>query len=275
VPVRTGRAGEVRVTTDRRGSARATTENVFAMTLSPPASLFEGGVTRVALTVDGDRVALSPGAENHIVRRDGHWIVGAAAAVGGGGPIREVFDSPMVFVIGTGDPSLTRVHERVARSWAHRPGVPMRYPVVTDDGLTDAMRDGRTLVLIGTPRTNRALARVADRLPVRFDGDDIVIGPRRLHGDDLGVAFAAPDPDHPARTLLVIAGNSAAAMLRSNALPDLLPSYVAWDASVAPARGRILLGPRARVLAAGFFDASGAPLDVDADPVATDPAAPD
>lgn len=268
VPARTGRAAEVSVSVDRRGAARATTQGALALTLTPPQSLVAQGVTRIALTIDGDRVELTPGAANHLTRRDGRWRLGDGPSVGGGGPIREVFDAPMVFVTGTADPSLARVHERVARSWARRPGVPMRYPVITDEGITDAMADGRTLVLIGTPRTNRVLARVADRLPVRFEGDEIVVGRRRFRGPDVGAVFTAPDPDHPARTLLVIAGTSARALLRSNSLPDLVPSYVVYDEALAPARGRILLGPRARVLAAGFFDAAGNPMDADTDPVA-------
>lgn len=267
-PARTGRPAEVSVRVDRRGAAQASTQGVLALTLTPPQSLVAQGVTTIALAIDGDRVALTPGAANRLVRRDGHWSLGDAPAVGGGGPIRELFDAPMVFVTGTADPAMSRVHERVARSWARRPGVPMRYPVVTDEALTDAMSEGRTLVLVGTPRTNRALARVADRLPIRFEGEEIVVGTRRFRGPDVGVVFSAPDPDRPERTLLVIAGGSPRALLRTNSLPDLLPGYVVYDEGVAPARGRILLGPRARVLAAGFFDAAGRPMGSDRDPVA-------
>lgn len=265
-PARTGRPAEVSVSIDRRGAARATTTNVLALTLSPPRSLVAQGVSRVALDVDGDTVSLVPGADNHLTRASGHWTLGDPPAIGGGGPIREVFIGPMLFVVGTADPALTRLHERVARHWAHRPGVPMRYPVVTDEALTDAMAEGRTLVLIGTARSNRALARVADRLPIRLDDQgDVLVGARRIRGSDLGAVFTAPDPDRPARTLLVITGNSPRALLRAHSLPDLIPGYVVYDEGLAPARGRILLGPRARVLAAGFFDALGRPMDPDTD----------
>ncbi|MFO0625743.1 MAG: hypothetical protein U0325_09020 [Polyangiales bacterium] len=199
----------------------------------------------------------------------------ARLPVPAGGLVRARSDTPMVFVVGTADPALTRVHERVARAWARRPGVPLAYPVVTDDALTEAMAEGRTLVLVGTPRTNRVLARLADRLPVRFEGDDILVGGRRHTGDDLGVVFATAHPDHPDRAILVIAGNSARAMVRSLSLPDLIPAYTVFDERVAPARGRVLLGGLARVRAAGFFDVMGRPLPDDQDPVQTLSAADD
>lgn len=268
--VRAGVAGEVRLTASRDGIVRGTTEGVYALTLAPPRSLFARAPERVSLTLDGDRVELRTEVANHLARVDGHWqLQPTRRVVPAGGPVREVFDTPMVFVVGTADPALTRVHERVARAWAHRSGVPLAYPVVTDAALTDAMAEGRTLVLVGTPRTNRVLARFADRLPVRFEGDDLLVGTRRHTGADLGVVFATHHPDHPERAVLVIAGNSPAALYRSLSLPDLIPAYTVFDERVAPARGRVLLGGLARVRAAGFFDAQGRPLPNDQDPVQT------
>lgn len=270
VALRAGRAGEVRLTASREGVVRGTTEGVFALTLAPPRAIFSRAPERVALVLDGDRVELRTDAENHLAREGGHWrLRPTREVVPAGGPVREVFDTPMVFVVGTADPALTRVHERVARAWAHRPGVPLAYPVVTDDALTDAMAAGRTLVLVGTPRSNRVLARLAERLPVRFEGADVLVGTRRHTGPDLGVVFAAPHPDHPAQAVLVIAGNTPAALYRSLSLPDLIPAYAVFDERVAPARGRVLLGGLARVRAAGFFDAQGRPLPNDQDPVQT------
>lgn len=266
VPVRAGIAGEVQVTA-QRGALQGTTQNVLALTLSPPRSLLARGADHATITLDGDTLRLRPGQDNHLVRRDGRWTnADARPTLPAGGPIRELFDSPMVFVVGTADPAMTRVNERVARHWAHRPGVPLAYPVVTDEALTESMAEGRTLVFVGTPSTNRALARIADRLPVRFDGDDVLVGGTRHRGAELGAVFSTHHPEHPDRAVLVIGARSARALLRSLSLPDLLPAYVVFDESVAEARGRVLLGDRASVLAAGFFDATGGPLPGGADP---------
>jgi hypothetical protein len=87
--------------------------------------------------------------------------------------------------------------------------------------------------------------------------DAITVGARRFESADTGVVFTAPDPDRPARAVLVISGRSPTAVQRSHSLPDLLPAYVVFDERVAGARGRVLLGPAASVLAAGFFDDGG------------------
>lgn len=264
---RTGRWAEVDLDTDRRATGRAATRNVAALTLTPPASAYENTARALTLTVDGDRVELPFDHPTTLVRTDGHWQTGAAPPLRGGGPIREVFDTPLVVVYGASDASEARINARVAKHWASRGGVRASYPVVRDDAYTDAMGAGRTLVLIG--RHNRVYERMAARLPVRFDGDAVVIGERRYAGDDVGAVFSAPNPDDPARTVLVVAGANPLGTARSRALPDLLPEYVVYDARVAPARGRVILGPAANVVAAGFFDSALAPVGEDGDPVAT------
>ncbi|MFO0652685.1 MAG: hypothetical protein U0326_41095 [Polyangiales bacterium] len=126
------------------------------------------------------------------------------------------------------------------------------------------MGAGRTLVLIG--RSNRVLARMAARLPLRVDERAVTLGERRFEGPDTGAVFTAPNPDDPTRPVLVIAGTTPLGTLLSCALPDLVPEYVVFDARVAPARGRVVLGPEASVRAAGFFDFEGRPVGTDADP---------
>ncbi len=263
-PQRTGRWGEVTLDTQRDATGTATTSGVAALTLTPPRAAYAPRARALSLTIDGDRVSLPLDAPTTLVREGGHWRSGARPHARAGGPIREVFDTPLLFVVGTGDPAEVRANERVARHWAQRPGVRARYPVVRDDSYTEAMGAGRTLVLVG--RSNRLLARMAARLPVRVDERGVTVGERRFDAPDAGAVFTAPDPDEPSRTVLVIAGSTPLGTLLSRALPDLVPEYVVYDARVAPARGRVLLGAEASVLAAGFFDFDGRPVGPDRDP---------
>ncbi len=265
-PQRTGRWGEVTLDTQRDATGRATTSGVSALTLTPPREAYAPGARALRLTLDGDRVELPLGAPATLVRVSGHWRAGPRPTPRAGGPIREVYDTPLIFVVGTGDPEEVRANERVALRWSQRSGVRARYPVVRDDAYTDAMGAARTLVLIG--RSNRVLARMAARLPLRVDEHAVTIGERRFEGADTGAVFTAPNPDDPTRAVLVIAGTTALATLLSCALPDLVPEYVVFDSRVAPARGRVVLGPEASVRAAGFFDFEGRPVGSDADPEA-------
>ena len=264
---RTARWGEVEAAVSPDGSGRVRTEGVGAMTLDPPAALVRAGVTALRLEVDGDPVEVPVGCPSSLRRVGGHWSTGRRVTLSGGGPIRELFDTPMLFVVGTGDARALPLYERAARVWSRRAGVPLRYEVVRDDSYTEAMGEGRTLVLVGTPRDHRLLARMAGRLPVGLGADAITVGARRFEGADAGVVFTAPDPDRPERSVLVISGRSPTAVLRSHSLPDLLPGYVVFDERVAGARGRVLLGPAASVLAAGYFDEQGQVVGDDRDPV--------
>lgn len=263
----TGTWGEIELTVDPDGRARGVTRNVGALTLTPPVALVASGVTALRVELDGDRIEVPVGAATSFLRREGHWQRGERLAARGGGAIREVFDAPMLFVVGSRDPSAVRLYERIARQWAQRSGVALRYPIVRDDTLTEAMLAGRNLVLIGTPRDHRLLDRWQARLPISLGADRLTVGARSFTDDNVGAVFTAPNPDDPARTVLVISGRSLAAMLRSNALPDLVPGYVVYDARVGNARGHILLGAASQVLAAGFFDREGRPLADDRDPV--------
>ncbi|MFO0609968.1 MAG: hypothetical protein U0324_42815 [Polyangiales bacterium] len=261
---RTGRWAEVTLDTARNATGTATTSGVAAFTLTPPRAAYATNARALTLTVDGDRVELPFDVATTLVRQGGRWAAGERPAARGGGPIREVFDAPLIVVYGAGDPVSARVNERVARAWAERWGVRARYAVVRDDSYTEAMGEGRTLVLVG--RDNRLLARRAARLPIQVDGRAVTVGGRRFEGPDVGAVFSAPDPELPSRTLLVVAGTTPLATLHSRALPDLLPEYVVYDPRVAPARGRVTLGPEASLLAAGFFDSAGAPVGDDRDP---------
>ena len=265
---RTGRWGDIDATVGASGDVAVRTDGVAALTLSVPAQLL-AATAAPRVTLDGDALPLPHTGSASFRRRDGHWIASERVTVRAGGPIREVFDTPMLFVVGTGDAAARPLYERTARAWAHRGGVPLRYPVVTDRAYTDAMGAGRTLVLIGTPRDNAVLGRVAARLPVDLGESAVAVGSHRFAASSVGTVFTAEDPDRPGRALLVVSGRSPEAVLRSVSLPDLLPQYVVFDDGVAGARGRVLLGPAASVLAAGFFDDDGHPAGDDRDPVTT------
>lgn len=264
--------GEVDVAFTANGSARGSTHNLGALTLSPPRSFTPGA--RWSLTLDGDTLELPSGEASSLHRNNSHWVVGPRVVARSGRGLRDLYDTPLIFVVGTGSTGSTGVanlYERVARAWAHHPGVPTRYPIVRDDSFTAAMAAGRTVVLVGTPDDNRVLASLASRLPIRITHDGVTVGRRHITGPDLGAVFNAPHPDHGETQVMVISGTTPVAVLRSVSLPELLPQYVVFDQRVAAARGRVTLGPAATVLAAGYLDTTGQPLGPDLDPVHQDP----
>ena len=239
--------------TCRRGVATLSTEGVRALTLSPPATfLAEGAPLRVV--IDGAELTGEP--PLHLSRTQGEWRVAPQAVeVRASAPIRDVFHEPLVFVVGTQDPDHTAINRLVAEHWAHPKGWDVEYPIVDDVALDERATEGAVLVLIGPPSSNAVLARIQDRLPIRFDRDAIMHAGARHEGREVGTAFVAPHPDHPAQSVLVIAGPHPLGTWRSTFLPDILPAYVIYDERVAPARDRWACGGTGcEYRAHGFFE---------------------
>lgn len=236
----------------------ASIEHARAVTFSPSPPLVPEGPLRVRV---GEEV-LEGASPLTIERADGSWRIATqrypregARRPGLDGPIRSIFHEPLTFVIGTQDPEHTFINRLVAEHWAHPKGWIVDYPIVDDVDVTDAMIAERALVLIGPPSSNAVLARMADRLPMRIDGDAITLGGQAHRGEHVGVAFVAPSPLAPERMVLVIAGPRPLGTFRSLALPDILPDYVVYDERVAPARDRWACGGTGcEYRAHGFFD---------------------
>jgi hypothetical protein len=172
--------------------------------------------------------------------------------------MRDVFFEPLVLVYGTEDAAQTRANREAANALSRvRWGVDARYPIIADSDLTNEQAESHSLVLVGNAASNSIVRALKPKLPFRVTAhaiSAIVNGQRKRTwtGNDLGVAFVYPNPDHPSRYVLVLEGTNALGTFRAMALPDLLPDYMVFDERIAPARGQIALGD-ATPLWAGFF----------------------
>jgi len=179
------------------------------------------------------------------------------------GPIPDVFHEPLLFVWGAADPTQARANEEVARAWARvRSGVRVDYPVLSDTEFFargEAIANDHALFLVGNAKSNRVVRELEPDLPIRIEGDGIVVGNKRVEPEDgpadhsqLGAAFIHPNPRRPDRYVVVVEGIGPLGTWRSLSLPEMLPDYVVFDRGVAPARGMLILGG-ASVRAAGHF----------------------
>lgn len=216
----------------------------------------------VTVVCDGTALAFDPGTPLELHREAGAWKAGPAAHAAPwkrgnlAGPFRDVFHENVLFVWGASDPGQARANEEVARAFAAiRWGVHVKYEVMSDlefEARGEALANARSLFVVGNARSNKVLRAFEGDLPIKLEGDAIVVGTNRFTGTQLGAAFVRPNPKRPDRYLAVIEGTSALGTWRSLSLPDLLPDFVVYDERVAPARGQMLLSA-GMVLAAGFF----------------------
>lgn len=216
----------------------------------------------VRLKIDGETLDFPPGEPLRCERQGGKWQRGAPEIPGLhkrarlAGPLRDVHHEPTLLVYGTSDPTLARANEEVARWFgAIRGGFEIDYPVVADTEYEPSMAEGKALVLVGGPQSNAVTKLLDERLPIHVTSTppEVRVGAQRHGGAGLGAAFIYPNPEQPARYVVVIAGTDVAGTLQSMAMPDMLPDYLVYDRRLAPARGQLVLG-RAELVAGGQFD---------------------
>jgi predicted esterase len=240
------------------------TERVEAFALDRDSELVSN-TAPTHVTVDGVLLTFEPGVPIAAYRASGTWVAGTKPESTGiqkraglSGPMRDAFFEPLAFVYGTQDPAQTRANRDTARAWARiKWGVDIRYPVLPDREYEDDLGEEHSLVLIGNSESNQVVRDLESSLPFRVSGKSITLvneagTVKEWKGKEVGVAFIYPNPKHPSRYVLVLAGTSAMGTFRAIALPELIPDYMVFDARIAGARGQVVLGG-APTLAGGFF----------------------
>ena len=246
--------GDVDARIASRKRVVATTSGIGALTFARDPRLLDAGP--VAVAIDGGAIVFDEG-ELLALRREGkiwqkanvstneHRKAGHVT-----GPFHDVFHEPLLFVYAADDEA--RANERVARHFAERPGITTGYTIISDldfQARGEAVANDRALFLVG--RNNRVLAGLG-ALPIRVESGAVTVGTQRITGRELGAAFVYPNPLRLDRYVAVVAGADIAGTLRAISLPELLPDFIVWDETIAPARGQLLLGG-APTRAAGLF----------------------
>jgi hypothetical protein len=242
-----------------KGAIVATTSGVAALSFARDAHVFSAAGP-ISVTIDGTSIAFEEGEPLALHRAThGTWEKGPAPSGVRkhghvGGTLRDVFHEPITFVYAADEDA--RINERVARSFADRPGIPTSYPVLSDAEFierSEPLANERALFLIG--RTNRVLTALEAQtgaFPIHVEAGAVQVGKERIVGKELGAAFIHPNPARPDRYVVVMAGADALGMLRATSLPELLPDFMVWDEGLAPANGQLVLGSAA-FRAAGLF----------------------
>ncbi len=213
---------------ERAPTLTVTTENIDALTLR----LAEAGVppdVPVALTVDGAGVSTGPlPAVAHLVKNEGKWRFVSAPAYSGKrhgvqGPIADAFNARFLAVYGEGDLPLARAELDAIRNPPSQLMVHAEFPLkaaakVTVEDIADA-----NLILFGTAKTNPFIARLTPKLPAPL---------MTAAGEGSAVVFVYPNPENPARYVVVWTGPVLSAKLdvplkAGWMMPlHLLPDYV-------------------------------------------------
>ena len=241
------------------------TANVLALSLdfASGRALVEPGET--IITVDGQAVTV-PGPESdrswnpRLVKRAGKWSAGVPAdelrkrhALQG--PIDDAFWNRFVMVKPTGQGMHSAVAEWVEAESKHaitewRRQFRGEAMVKTDAEITGADIASSNLVLWGDPQSNKVLARLADKLPVKWTRDAVVVGGQSYPAATHAAILIYPNPLNPKKYVVLNSGFTYREydyLNNARQIPKL-PDYAVVDITTPPdARfpGKIVLG--------GFF----------------------
>ncbi|YCM46504.1 prolyl oligopeptidase family serine peptidase [Verrucomicrobiaceae bacterium 227] len=241
-------------------------ENVTALTFSFPqgAVPFEIGRTP-ALEIDGQTISgpvvkAGEGWQVKLLLEDGKWTAGGAAKELSKrhllqGPVDDAFMDSFLFVApgksGEGDFSHWEngERERAVTQWRQQFRGDVR--LKKDDQVSDDDIADHNLILWGNPGSNAVLAKIADKLPIRWNEKEIKVGHETFDARTHALIMIYPNPLNPGRYVVLNSGFTYREFdyLNNARQVPKIPDWAVIDLSEAP-------GPErpGRFAAAGFFD---------------------
>ncbi len=250
-----------------RASVTATTRNVAAITLSFPAGWAPFDVAEpVSVSIDGQSLPgprpLSDRSWHYSAHREGDkWLPGPPAPAlrkkhNLQGPIDDAFMDSFIFVRPTGKFTHAGVEkwvqaelDRAIAAWRQQFRGQAR--VKNDTEITAADIASANLVLWGDRSSNAVLAKIADKLPIGWTDNYLVVGEQRFAADRHAPILIYPNPLNPERYVVLNSGFTYRDADYSNHPRQFakLPDWAIVDLTTPPDGRR-----PGRIAAADFFD---------------------
>ena len=225
------------------------TENVTGLSLTPvPAGA-------KSLEIDGQHLSLASGTV-HLTRSGGKW---STRAVGAGlhkrhnlqGPIDDAFMERFVVVRGTHTPWSPAVGsyaentlKQFQQDWTY--GFRGDVPLKDDTAASDKDWADGNLVLFGDPGSNSVLARIVDRLPLRWTRNGLDVGGKH-YGPDHVPVLVYPNPLNPRHYVVINSGHTFGRKELDASNAFLFPKLPDWAVLQVG-------GTTPQVVAADYFD---------------------
>jgi hypothetical protein len=249
---------------------------VTALTLSfPPGSWPIAWTPRITLFEDNKQVISLPPELNqslprvsdgsfrvHLRKTEGKWgqvdsptSKGLAKQPGLQGPIDDAFMDRFVMVRPTGKALNEKVGAWATTEMAHavkhwRKHFRGDAPVTDDTAVTDEQVKNANLILWGDPSSNAVLAKIADRLPVKWTPAGVTVGDQTYPAGTHVPVLIYPNPLNPAKYVVVNSGFTFREYdyLNNARQVPKLPDYAVVDTTTPPNSRH-----PGKVVRAGFF----------------------
>jgi hypothetical protein len=230
-------------------------QNVTALTVSIPPGFCRpnlNGRFAVAVLGEGSPIAVEVPTDRsltvHLQKKDGKWKLVDSPDDGTlrkrhglQGPIDDAFMDSFLMVRPTGQPLHDKIGKWVAAEMAHavehwRRQFRGEARVRDDSAVTDEDIAGSNLVLWGDPSSNRVLAKIADKLPIRWGADGVRVGDKTYPADHHVPVLIYPNPLNPKRYVVLNSGFTFREYdyLNNARQVPKLPDWAVLDVEVPP-----------------------------------------
>ena len=127
------------------------------------------------------------------------------------GPIDDAFMSSFLMVKPTGKPLNEKVGQWTTSEMQHavkewRGQFRGEARIKTDAEVSDADIAAHNLILWGDPSSNKILAKIADKLPIKWSAQGIVVGTKTYNADSHTSILIYPNPLNPKRYVVLNSG---------------------------------------------------------------------
>ncbi len=231
------------------------TRNVVAFDLSSAAAKMA--------RIDGQEISIPSEKSLRLAKTDGQWALSATSITstatkrpGVCGPIDHAFMSSFVMVRPTGKALHDATGQWAASELEHATSFWRRVfrgdaPVRDDTEISDSDIAQSNLILWGDPQSNAVLARIADKLPVKWTPKGVEFNGQIYDAAHHMPALIFPNPLNPDRYIVLNSGVTfrEQALLNNADQTPKLPDWAIIDI-------RTPAGPRwpGEIVKAGFFD---------------------
>ena len=205
-------------------SVKTTNINAFTLAIPPGYCPFENQARPMTVEIDGQEVDAPPVLSDrswtsHFRLAEGKWQQKPNNSDGQlrkrhglQGPIDDAFMSSFVMVKPTGTPINEKVGTWIDSEMKHavdhwRRQFRGELKPIDDSAVDDKTIAGANLILWGDPQSNKVLAKIADKLPIKWDAKEgVFVGDRSLAVGNHVPALIFPNPLNPKKYVVLNSG---------------------------------------------------------------------
>ena len=193
------------------------TQNVTGLTLLYPKPM-DRSVSRPQATIDGQNLALPEGLAASFHKTNGKWAVVKSANDGKlakrhnlQGPIDDAFMDSFIMVKPTGTPINAKLAAWTQKEMAHatehwRRQFRGEARIKNDTEISKEDIANSNLILWGDPNSNAILAKIAGKLPIRWDTLGVHVGGKTYAPDAAVPVLIYPNPLNPKKYIVLNSG---------------------------------------------------------------------